>query len=469
MATETLYYRDDETLSTSQGSSTDYLNWFMSDCVNYYFNYSTYSVRIKHSDDSFTSVGTNVANVCRLIATYTSPASGIQSTTWSCPESSMVATDKIEIIEKIGTASSCTQVSAASKTFLSGELGWTGLTNVTWTFYKYTDRWGSPGRCNFRYGSSTYNSYVSGIGYTEETNITVEPAASTSTLTLQTSTPVIYSDPSTFALSIASYAPAISRTGIVFPSEQTLTLSVGAPSITSISNVYSSTVELALSVEVPNANFSHLDTPSEQVMSLDVYDVILHNGHGAIPERQELAISVETPNIDFSSKYTASTLELGISLLDSAISNAVGPSVLPATISLLTSYVNIMNKPGSFALSLSEQAVNINISSTSGLLALSLDLRDPSIQRYIYDPIDKSGCPMCGTYLYRRGVNQVPKRRIFSEPVRHGRNFDRGEYKDDAYIKCSKCGFICNTQRDQYSHEGSRIGWGVKYEEVEAG
>jgi len=80
-----------------------------------------------------------------------------------------------------------------------------------------------------------------------------------------------------------------------------------------------------------------------------------------------------------------------------------------------------------------------------------------------------SGCPMCGTYLYRRGVNQVPKRRIFSEPVRHGRNFDRGEYKDDAYIKCSKCGFICNTQRDQYAPEGSRVGWGVKYEEVEAG
>ena len=87
------------------------------------------------------------------------------------------------------------------------------------------------------------------------------------------------------------------------------------------------------------------------------------------------------------------------------------------------------------------------------------------IQRYIRNPIDKSGCPFCGTYLYRRGANQVSKRRIYSEPVRSGRNFDRGEYKDDAYIKCSKCGFVCNTQRDQNAPQGSRVGWGLKYVE----
>jgi len=182
-----------------------------------------------------------------------------------------------------------------------------------------------------------------------------------------------------------------------------------------------------------------------------------------------LTLGTHTTGIGFTP--TTDTIDLVLKDVTLKSSYNVGDEALNLTLLGPTLRIDssVTTTTQTLALTLKDSIVNIPKTVYPANLEMRVSLKPATIQRYIRDPIDKSGCPMCGTYLYRRGVNQVPKRRIFSEPVRHGRNFDRGEYKDDAYIKCSKCGFICNTQRDQYAPEGSRVGWGVKYEEVEAG
>jgi hypothetical protein len=49
---------------------------------------------------------------------------------------------------------------------------------------------------------------------------------------------------------------------------------------------------------------------------------------------------------------------------------------------------------------------------------------------------------------------------INSEAVYHGRNQDTGAYKDDRYVRCDRCGFVCHLDRDHKEPEGSKLGWG---------
>jgi hypothetical protein len=57
-------------------------------------------------------------------------------------------------------------------------------------------------------------------------------------------------------------------------------------------------------------------------------------------------------------------------------------------------------------------------------------------------------------------------RHIYSEEVDHGDNMDRGKYSDANFVRCSRCKWICNTQRDSERDEGSYAGWGNKFEQV---
>ena len=51
--------------------------------------------------------------------------------------------------------------------------------------------------------------------------------------------------------------------------------------------------------------------------------------------------------------------------------------------------------------------------------------------------------------------------KIYSSAVHHGRNQDKGKYNDDHYVRCARCGFMCNTDRDTRAPKGSRAGWGI--------
>ena len=54
-------------------------------------------------------------------------------------------------------------------------------------------------------------------------------------------------------------------------------------------------------------------------------------------------------------------------------------------------------------------------------------------------------------------------RRLRSDSVDFGRNHDTVYPSDKAYVRCARCGFMCNTDRDMYSSEGSRLGYGISY------
>lgn len=57
---------------------------------------------------------------------------------------------------------------------------------------------------------------------------------------------------------------------------------------------------------------------------------------------------------------------------------------------------------------------------------------------------------------------------IKSKAVHSGRNFDTSSYKDDRYVRCSRCGWICQLDREARHPYGSRAGWGLKYEDTAA-
>ena len=73
-------------------------------------------------------------------------------------------------------------------------------------------------------------------------------------------------------------------------------------------------------------------------------------------------------------------------------------------------------------------------------------------------------------------------RRINSKAIHTGRNADEqagpqpyppgsttgpATWRDDRFVRCSRCGFICHLDRDRRAPEGSREGWGVNYTAVD--
>ncbi len=56
--------------------------------------------------------------------------------------------------------------------------------------------------------------------------------------------------------------------------------------------------------------------------------------------------------------------------------------------------------------------------------------------------------------------------RIRSKGIQQGYNFDNGAFRDTMYVRCSRCSFICNLDRDIRSHPGGYEGWGTGFELV---
>lgn len=52
---------------------------------------------------------------------------------------------------------------------------------------------------------------------------------------------------------------------------------------------------------------------------------------------------------------------------------------------------------------------------------------------------------------------------IKSKAVYNGRNFDVGPWRDDRFIRCSRCGWINNLDRDLHSEDRSYLGWGTTF------
>ena len=55
---------------------------------------------------------------------------------------------------------------------------------------------------------------------------------------------------------------------------------------------------------------------------------------------------------------------------------------------------------------------------------------------------------------------------IDSDEIRTGRNAENNVPRDSRYIRCSRCGWMCNTDRDIRAPYGSKTGEGVTREQV---
>jgi predicted nucleic-acid-binding Zn-ribbon protein len=76
------------------------------------------------------------------------------------------------------------------------------------------------------------------------------------------------------------------------------------------------------------------------------------------------------------------------------------------------------------------------------------------------DPVVKGGCPQCGTYLYGQKA-------IRSTKISRGEHLDKGKHAEDKFVRCARCGWILNADRHLSAPEGARLGWGIRYEEVD--
>ena len=105
--------------------------------------------------------------------------------------------------------------------------------------------------------------------------------------------------------------------------------------------------------------------------------------------------------------------------------------------------------------------VAIDVHYVANFLTMEVTGADVIVLRYLRDPIVTGGCPMCGTYDTKRSYS------VRSKAINYGRNEDRDALKDNKYVRCGKCGFVCQTQRDLKSNQRSHLGWGLKYPEAE--
>ncbi len=56
--------------------------------------------------------------------------------------------------------------------------------------------------------------------------------------------------------------------------------------------------------------------------------------------------------------------------------------------------------------------------------------------------------------------------RLPSKAVMHGRNNERVAFRDDRYVRCSRCRHICHLDRHTRAGFGSKAGQGVSHPDV---
>jgi uncharacterized C2H2 Zn-finger protein len=50
---------------------------------------------------------------------------------------------------------------------------------------------------------------------------------------------------------------------------------------------------------------------------------------------------------------------------------------------------------------------------------------------------------------------------IRSDTIKYGANAENVKYADNRYVRCSRCGYICHSDRDHSEPLGSHAGWGT--------
>lgn len=127
--------------------------------------YYNFDIVLRHSDGSEVVLGSAVTQTTR-----STPGFSMQSSTWACPQTTILTTDAIKVVMRAGLSTS----EVATKDFITEQVAnWAGadksiLVAATWTIYRYTvledDGWR---RAITQYGSSdsTYHTRIAGFTY----------------------------------------------------------------------------------------------------------------------------------------------------------------------------------------------------------------------------------------------------------------------------------------------------------------
>ena len=288
------------------------------------------------------------------------------------------------------------------------------------------------------------------------------------TLTLNSPTPAIYSLPSTLALGLTINAPTILTSFTVAPATVEITSTLNAPVPETI-KPNPVILSLTATAEAPVQTVVHVDTTQTLSLTVHTPTIATYSVPATVPG--VLTILTPVPIIE----PIPTTVTMAITAEDSPAE----PTATPATVEMTASteaptpvdvttatLLNLgltINSPLVVIKAIIGpvlMTVSAGFSPTVGSLA-------PTIVRYIKDPIKTGGCAQCGTFLYE----SVRGREVRGEVVKRGRNFDLDKgRREDRYIKCGRCGWTNHLDRAVHvSPDSSRMGWGLKYEEIEAG
>jgi len=157
MTVETRYMRNDEVLGTAQTSSYDSILIGEYDAIT--TNYLGVRVYVVHADLSTTELTSGVSAIVSLSAT------GNTYATWDCPQTSLVATDKIRVVVYADESNPPTTI---IQTFDTEALGASSLDSATWTvyYYVYCVKVADIYDYYYRYGASTYNDRITNFTWT---------------------------------------------------------------------------------------------------------------------------------------------------------------------------------------------------------------------------------------------------------------------------------------------------------------
>lgn len=66
------------------------------------------------------------------------------------------------------------------------------------------------------------------------------------------------------------------------------------------------------------------------------------------------------------------------------------------------------------------------------------------------------------------GTHPIPgrKKEYHSKAINDGLNKDISDNRDDRYVRCKQCGYLCNLDRDNRAPEGSQAGDGIDLTET---
>jgi hypothetical protein len=234
--------------------------------------------------------------------------------------------------------------------------------------------------------------------------------------------------------------------------------------------LYPATQNLTVTLHIPVWVAKH-SNPAFFALNLAIAPPTLKITQGA--SVQALSLSIGGPGKEIAKESALFPLSLTQETPTASLS--IVPSVLTMGLSFEASEHEVEKEPALFSMTLTLESATVVIEIKHQAHYNELKLKSPKsphwsdltprIVRYIKDPQVTGGCAQCGTFLYA----DVRGRMVLAESVTRGRNFDLGDYTEDSWIRCGRCGFINHPIRNIKDKEGSRTGWGMKYVEVEAG